>query len=207
MSCNLKCKHCGYVLERTNSTDTEHGKILDIIKYLHNENYLDKSLRIDIGGGEPSISKDLQFMVEFLLNYAYKIHINTNCAKYVNLFAKGVNDDLVSLTLTPDAGSKDVYIKIKGADFFDTVWNNIGKYMDSTTNNVDVKFILQQDNLSDIENMVKKCVEKKVRKVTIDMDLNIQKNDYKLYVAPIKTFEELLLANNIEVKMGGHIRQ
>jgi MoaA/NifB/PqqE/SkfB family radical SAM enzyme len=207
--CNLKCVHCGFAIasaEGYKCTDTNHKDVLNIIKYLGEKEILAKNVKLDIGGGEPSLSKGLQEIVEYAVEIKnMSVHINTNCAQYMDFWVYGVQKGLINLTLTPDAGSKEVYEKIKGADYFDIVWENIEKYNKATDKGVRVKFIMEYGNLQDIENMAAKCVECKVREVVINKDFQIAKNDYYRLLEPVRKFKNLLSKNGITVRKGNQM--
>ncbi|GMO53913.1 MAG: hypothetical protein Ta2G_12560 [Termitinemataceae bacterium] len=110
----------------------------------------------------------------------------------------------MGMLFSPDAGSREVYQQIKGVDYFDTVWENIKKYHENTTKNLTVKFILQPQNLNDIYNIVNKCVECKVRQVSLDFEIYSaqRKDDIKSFVQPLRTLNALLIQNGIKVAKG-----
>ncbi|MDR3243116.1 MAG: radical SAM protein [Elusimicrobiota bacterium] len=197
MFCNLRCVHCGYVKYLGTIKDVNHEYVLKAVKYLDKMGYLDKDIRFVVGGGEPSLSKGIQEIIRYCVEHNYSTNISTNCAQYIEFWAQGVKKGLITLFLTPDAGSKEVYRAIKGADYFDIAWDNIGKYINTTSKGVIVKFILEKRNLHDIENMVNKCVEYKVREVTIAKDLGFHRKDYNELIEPIRFFRELLENNRI----------
>lgn len=207
MFCNLKCRHCGYskAMETTELLDTSHKAVVNIIDNMIKNGITTKPLYLDIGGGEPSLSKGLIESVNHWVQSNNSIHISSNCARYVHDFADGVNRGSILLTLTPDAGSKEVYDYIKGADYFDIVWENIGKYMNSCDNGVRIKFILQEGNLHDIDNMIDMCVKTHVREVILNLDLNIKYQDYPMYVGYINKFKALCKKNSIPVSQGNFI--
>lgn len=207
MSCNLRCTHCGYrkEMETNKLLDTNHNDVLNIVKGLIKNKLTPKLLSFDVGGGEPSLSKGLIEIVQYCIENKYKVHINSNGAQYVQAFADGVNEGLVGLTLTPDAGSKEVYQKIKGADYFDETWKNIEKYMLSCKKELRVKFILEEGNLEDIDNMINMCIEKKVKDVILNLDLNIKLEDYPRYMPYVTKFRILGENNSINVHKGNFV--
>lgn len=207
MSCNLKCTHCGYrkEMETTKLLDTDHNTVLNIVRMLIDSKLASPNVGFDVGGGEPSISKGLIEIVKYCIDRGHGVHINSNGATFVPVFAEGANKGLINLTLTPDAGSKEVYAKIKGADYFDKVWETIRQYMEVCPRNVDVKFILEDGNVNDIDNMVDMCVKNNVREVVLNLDLNIPKQNYLLYIDYINKFRVLCRDNNINLSKGPFI--
>ncbi|MDR3243117.1 MAG: radical SAM protein, partial [Elusimicrobiota bacterium] len=205
MACNLKCAGCYFAQSDKKYKDTDHKTVVKVIKHLEENHYLDKDVIFEVGSGEPSISKGMQSILEYIFEHNYKALVNTNCAQYIELWAKAAEKGLFQLQLDVDAGSREVYTKIKGADYFDIVWKNVGKYINATSKGVNVKFILFDNNLSDIKNMVDKCVENKVRTVVINQDAAILKEKRAMPIKEIRFFKQLLKQNNIEAQKGPHI--
>lgn len=203
--CNLKCVHCGYRKNDDNEKDTSHDLVLNLLNKLHKKRKLKSDCLIAIGGGEPSINKGIEKILQFCLDNNYKALINSNGAKYSEIFTKGVNENLFALDLTPDAGSKEVYLKIKGADFFDTAWENIKKYTQNTNGKANVKFIIEEGNVDDIQNMINKSLEVGIKHVTLAFDLNIQKEDFEKYRKPVNEFMNLCKENNIKCNISSFV--
>lgn len=205
MTCNLKCKYCGNHNEnwpqRVKDSNTE--AVLNVLKGFMDRGVIQKSgFPIEVAGGEPSILKGIDRVIDFCIENRCHTKLHTNCTVFSESFIRGANTGHMLITLTPDAGSRDVYLKIKGVDCFDKVWGNIGKYMEATNSseNFEVKFIIQPDNLNDIENMIKMCLAKKVKTTIIDLDLTQKNTD--IFLPAVKNFIELCVENGIGVKKG-----
>ena len=203
--CNLKCVHCGYRKNDDNEKDTSHEQVLNLLKDLHKKGRLDKNCTIAIGGGEPSINKGIEKILQFCLDCNYKALINSNGAKYSEIITDGVNKGFFILDLTPDAGSREVYLKIKGADFFDITWKNIKKYIESTNGKANVKFIIEEGNVNDVQNMISKCLETGVKHTTLAFDLFIKKEDFEKYRKPVNEFINLCKENNIKCNVSSFV--
>lgn len=100
----------------------------------------------------------------------------------------GVNKGLFRIILSPDAGSREVYKKIKGKDYFETTWFNIKKYVEETSGNVEVKFILEKGNIDDVDNMINMCLKTGVNKVHLSMDVNISETEFYKYESSFSHF-------------------
>lgn len=203
--CNLKCVHCGYRKTDDNEKDTPHELVLEVLNKFHKKNKLKKNCTIAIGGGEPSINKGIEQILQFCIDNNYKGLINSNGAKFNELIAHGVNLGLFGLDLTPDAGSKEVYLKIKGVDCFDLTWGNIEKYIKETGKKANVKFIIEEGNINDVDNMIKMCVKTGISHVTLAFDLNIKKEDFEKYKKPVKHFITLCDENNIKCNISSFV--
>lgn len=203
--CNLECKYCGNVNQdlpnKVKDTNTED--ILNILRGFIERGVMKPGLPMEITGGEPAILKELDQLIGFCIDNKIDTRIHTNCTVYKESIAKAVNTANFYITMTPDAGSREVYREIKGVDCFDKVWGTIGKYMEATNSskNMHAKFIIQPDNLLDIENMIKMCVEKKVKSTIVDLDYQLSGKNVEFY-PQIKKFIKLCKENNIAVKNG-----
>lgn len=205
--CNLKCVHCGYRNSDDKEKDSNHELVLKVIDVLSKKNKLDKDVTIAIGGGEPSINKGIDKIIQYCLDKKYHMLINSNGAKYSELIAEGVNRGLIHLDLTPDAGSKDVYTKIKGVDCFDTTWANIKRYIETTEGKANIKFIIEKGNSDDVENMIKMLKSVDAKHVSLSFDLNIKKEDYEKYREPINKFIDLCKKEAINVVVNSFVPQ
>lgn len=152
--CNLRCVHCGYRKNDQLESDTPHDTILPVLKACIDNGICSSNLLLEIGGGEPSLAPGIERLLEKAILSNWKAVINSNGAKFSNVFANGVNQGLFTLLLTPDAGSAEIYKKIKGVDNFYNTWRNIGRYMAATQGRALVKFILEAGNTEDIRAMI-----------------------------------------------------
>lgn len=205
MFCNLKCDHCGYVEGVENGTllDTDHGRVLEIIQILKMSGLTTTpQLEFDVGGGEPSVAKGLFEIVRYCIDNAHRIHINSNAANYVPLFAEGCNKGLLNLTLTPDAGSREVFRKIKGKDNFEHTWKNIEKYISTCQRNVTVKFILQEGNIDDVENMIDTSARVGVPIIILSLDLRVPQAEQPHYAPYVAQFRALAAQKGLQVVRG-----
>lgn len=196
MKCNLKCEHCSYVDIRDEVKDTDDELIFSIVRKLYERNLISEKTVFDIGGGEPSLSKGIDKILEYAMSKGIVSHVNSNIAKYNELYVKGALEDKIKLTLTPDAGSREVYKKIKGADYFEIMKRNLQQYMQQASDKIEVKFIIENDNVDDIENMIKLCTDTGVKNVVLSFDLNI-KEGYSNYRPYIRQFKNLCDENGL----------
>ncbi len=202
MFCNLKCTHCGYLadVEAGRLVDTSDERVLQIVKQLKAQGLIAENALFDVGGGEPSVAPGLLPIVAYCMEKRHPMHINSNGAKFSEPFVDGLRQGLIHLTLTPDAGSREVYRSIKGRDAFKHTWDNIKKYHDASSSNIKVKFILQPANRDDVENMVAMCVASGVREVIVSLDLNIPVSEHSSFIPSIRKFRQLTAAHAVEVE-------
>ena len=210
-TCNLKCKHCYHLKHHDTESDSDNKLVLKLIKTLVEKNSISDDFYINLCGGEPSINKFIDDILRYCIEKNVRININSNGAKLSQTFIEGVNKivngkPLFKLILTPDAGSKDVYLKIKGADFFDIAWNNIKQYCEKTNGNAIVKFIIEKDNVNDINNMIDMCIKNSVKNVQLSFDAyTLDKKDYPLYKDAINNFISLVHKNNLNLTISSYV--
>jgi len=197
-ACNLKCKHCFYIEENKDLTkDTPQDIVMNFIEYCRSKGLFKINSYISLGGGEPSINRKLLSLFEYCLEYKISLEINSNGAKFLPIIADGINKGIFTLYLSPDVGSKELFFQLKGVDLFDITWSNIKKYVNQTNGKAFVKFIIQESNKDDIENMINMCLKTGVKNVNLSFDFNIKESKYKYYKSSIEKFVFLCHKNQI----------
>lgn len=199
--CNLRCTHCGYFKNKeSQGKDTDDKFVLDTVKMLEHKNMTTPNYLVDVGGGEPSLNNKLDEIIAYFVANKHTIHINSYVAKFKENYIDGIQNGYIKLTLTPDAGSRDIYKKIKGADYFETVKENLKKYMSAASDRIEVKFILEEGNLCDIDNMINLCLECGVKNVVCSRDLNIKECDFPKYKPYFQRFKTLCEQNELNLR-------
>ncbi len=144
-------------------------------------------------------------ILQYALDNAWEALINSNGARFSPIFASGVNANLFNLLLTPDAGSREIYARIKGVDAFDTTWRNIGRYMAATSGKAHVKFILEEGNKNDIPAMITTAKNYGVQHLVLSLDMNIPASHQPEYIAKAKEFVHLARRHGMSVKRGAFL--
>lgn len=127
IKCNANCIYC----DRKEYKNKKEYKIYPIIKDLINKKYLRNPVDITIAGGEPTISSDFDKTLNILIKNNFStIRVLTNAIKYNKYIEKGLENNLVNILVSIDAGSREVYKKIKLTDKYSIVWKNINKYVE-----------------------------------------------------------------------------
>ena len=204
LTCNLKCSYCGYVDKRGKVQPTKTDAIIHSIQQLEASGLLARGAVFYIGNGEPSINKEMDVLIQFLMSKNYRIVIHSNGTKYKELYASGVNAKKIRLTLTPDAGNEASYKKMKGKDFFHTVWANIKRYSLETNGQVTVKTIMQEENVDDVESIVDLCEESGVKNIVVDVDINIRDSISERVASSIDRFVKYSRNKNLIITLGLH---
>lgn len=186
--CNLRCEHCFFIRDNEDIKDTDISKVINFLYQLKSKGHLSEFKALRLANGEPSIIKDDIKLAGYCIENSIPVEIYTNGAKVPKTFVDGVNKGLFRIILSPDAGSREVYKKIKGKDYFETTWFNIKKYVEETSGNVEVKFILEKGNIDDVDNMINMCLKTGVNKVHLSMDVNISETEFYKYESSFSHF-------------------
>lgn len=203
--CNLKCAHCGYRRQDDAERDTPHEKVFDAIRRCIAAGICVPKPYLEVGGGEPSLARGLEDIVQHALENGWEGLINSNAARFSQVFASGVNAGLFTLLLTPDAGSRETYARIKGVDNFENAWRNIGRYMAATEGKAVVKFILEEGNKHDIPAMVETAKRYGASTLMLSMDMNLPAGSQREYIPRAKEFCDLARKNGLSVLPGAFL--
>ena len=213
--CNSKCVYCEaeYLREYKKYLDNydlfhkkfvEQYNVAHIIKQMTEKEILDKSARIDITGGEPTLYPRFNELLSILLDYGCKnIRILTNAIIYSPVIENALKKDTATMIISIDAGSKKMHEKVKGVCSYDLVWENIKRYSSFIPHNskhdMDLKYILipgLNDSKKEIELWIKKSKENGATCLSIDVDFRVlQKVNVDKKIA-----ERLMALNDFAIK-------
>lgn len=166
--CNLSCSYCKGDW-RKNSTNPYD--VVPTFYDLYEKGYMNKETLVAWGGGEPSLYEYVDETVKFCVDREIPQHIDTTAVKFSETFANALSSGSTILRVSPDAGTQDTYKKVKGADRFFEVWENILRY--NNISNIRVKYILTPENLNeeDIYGFIKMCVIIGINHIYISAEL------------------------------------
>ena len=105
--CNYKCYYCFAKYEKSQRKEIHYSKkeievLLNKVYKTFNRNYKNCDIRLNIAGGEPTLSKNLDFIIETAYRIGFKVSIITNSsiittkfirlnAKYLSMFATSID--------------------------------------------------------------------------------------------------------------------
>jgi len=121
--CNNRCPYCTY---------SRWEGLMDKSSYIGYNVFIALSLRLQgfgikgmilTGGGEPTINPDFDLITSYLEEEKIAYGINTNFVRY-----KEFAPDYLKISL--DAYDRRSYLKVRGVDQYETVINNIKKYIE-----------------------------------------------------------------------------
>jgi len=135
--CNLSCNHCPWLKQKNQEMST--GKWKNIIRKLKN-----RGVRfLVLEGGEPTLRKDLQELIEFGRSLGMIPIVATNCMRSLGAYRPEMF--LVSID-----GLRDEHDKLRGKGTFDCVLENL------QTTNVHKRALisLSRDNTHQLEDIL-----------------------------------------------------
>ena len=177
LNCNSKCIYCGqaYLFEHLKR---QYYNVYPVLMDMKKNNLIKatNSSCVVFGGGEPTLLKEFENLINFFSNEGFKnIRVNSSGIRYSNSLENALKEGIASLVISPDSGTRDLYKTIKRVDMFDVVWKNISKYSLNSKfdDSVKAKYILinsVNDNKSHIDNFFKQCIKYNVRSVSLSVE-------------------------------------
>lgn len=171
--CNLSCKFCGIDKYFYKGVSTPTEEVVNYINLLISQKYMDSSAVISITGGEPSIMKDLDALLDLFINGKFNVFIYSNGTVFSEPIAKALKSGMAEVVISVDAVSQDAYNKIKGKDLCNTVWDNIKRYASIDNTKVKPKMIIMDENIEDVEPFVNRCKDYGIVNALYDYDRNV----------------------------------
>ena len=222
VKCNLFCIYCKNHDNGKPSEvelNTQEYNIIPVLQDMFERGMIDENTKFDIAGGEASLDKNFNALLDLLLEKGIKnININSNCTIYSPSIEKGIEKGIISVTTSIDCGTRNLFKFIKKADLWNTVWNVINKYtkgLSKKNNNyVKTKFIVIPGVNDSKKQIFKYVLMSKLHKVSgvilnIDMHwLSENENDEKKLLNIInlaKYFIQISKKIKINYKVWYHI--
>ncbi len=204
MSCNAHCVYCCYWWRKRGY----NYKVLPLVKSLIDNKILSKNTYVYMSGGEITIYPEFDDLVYTLLDYIVsRIEILTSGIKYCKSIEEALRRNQCMLLISPDAGCRETYKKIKQVDCFDDVINNIKTYIshvDSAKENIILKYIIV-DDINDNENEMKSFLDLAydmgIKNVRLDIDYEKYKFN-KGNQVPERYFDLIEFFNEHSAKSG-----
>jgi organic radical activating enzyme len=145
-NCNSKCVYC-YSMQHPEEFSNDNYSIMPILKQLVKKGLLRRNSKILFGGGEPAVLNEFEEIINYLLDNGFQnIRVHSSGIKYIPCLERGLKEGKIHLAISVDAGSSEIYKKIKNVDCYDLVRENIKKYAQCKTSsgeaNVSAKYII-----------------------------------------------------------------
>ncbi len=207
LKCNADCIYCVI----SDKTKGEKYSVLPVIKNFYNDNLIKPKAIVTWGGGEPTMFPDFDETFTFLNKKETYQAINSSGIKFSQTIADELPYGYVSIQVSIDSGTKEMYKKIKKVDAFDKVWDNIKQYSKSPEK-VFIKYIIFSLNRheDEIKEFINKCIWAGVKNIVIDCEMHslnsIKKNELFTPIGQNEVdaailLKKLALVNNINYEI------
>ena len=225
--CELSCVYClekKYTKGKT-TTEVVKSEFYDFLpifkKMVENKIIATEDVEICFQGGSISVWDEFDEVVDMAHKYGIKKYeFLANAYRFLPKIAEIAKDSQVNMTVSVDSGCRETFQKIKNADKFDEVMNNVIEYANSNVNML-LKYIVLRginDNLDELKkfcNMVFDLTNRKGIKggyaVMIDIDYrDILKPDYVMpeeHRELLRYISEWGKETKIDVVMQEHVRK
>lgn len=133
-NCNSKCIYCYATKYPEDFQRKKAYHVLPFIKEMNEKGILRPGGILSFGGGEPTLLDEFEDIVTYLLdNYYWGIRVHTSGVLYSPALARAINEIRGYVVVSVDAGSPEIFEKIKQVPFYDKVRETIRKYALQTT--------------------------------------------------------------------------
>jgi sulfatase maturation enzyme AslB (radical SAM superfamily) len=196
--CNLRCSYCCWLTTHPVKMGVNPYPLLPILKSIVDHKWMDPNGTIFWGGGEPSLLKEFEECMNFMLDCGIRNEISSNGTVFSRAICDNLPNPKVSLCVSVDAGRPETYQRMKApgnkeGSFFVAVWNNLVEYCRSG-GDVSVKYILLENNSTpeEIAAFVELVRTREIgRKIIVDVSHHLMRLDEKIIQAAAQMVEAL----------------
>ena len=224
--CNCGCFYCSYINDTkgkfSDTVKPGNPVIYQIIEKLYKENRIDReNLLVIWGGGEIAVLEEFPKLIDlFLKQGVSSISVESSGIKYSKAVGKILKKNKGAITIAICSGTPETYKRIKRRDKYNTVVENMKKYLKDARKNkylVVSKFIILNkfnDNIEEVEKWLQMCYSIGIEKVEISMEFcwgekrkkgqPVEEYNYEIFKYVEKRTRELgliLIKNPTSVKL------
>jgi sulfatase maturation enzyme AslB (radical SAM superfamily) len=168
-TCNLFCDYC-YATpeERQYAPLSSVMGLRPTFKWLIDNKYLSPETMIMWGGGEPTQNKEFETLFEYLSEYGVRSQIYSSGVILSKNLLGAIKKKQATVMISLDAGSKEMFHKIKGRDVFERVVQNVKEYAKADGYGAILKMIIRDDNKHEVKLFVELADECGVKIICYD---------------------------------------
>ncbi len=181
-NCNCYCIYCSSMIKNPKNhcveiRKSDYVELFPVASYLIEKNLISQNAEIYFSGGEPTVLEEFPNIVNLLLsNNIRKITVLTSGIRYSEDIEKILSSETGWGCISIDSGSSETYKKIKRRDKFNTVVDNIKKYLKSSeqaSNNLELKYIILDDindTTEEIDRWLYLCKDLGIKKTVLSIE-------------------------------------
>lgn len=155
--CNFNCCYCDAQENLKLSNKKESMSMIEAVNQF--SQIVNNKFDLTLSAGEITISPYKKEIFKLIKGKQIKVSIFTNGFIFDEDICELLKNNIASMNISLDAGTRETYAKIKGIDCYDKVLKNIEKYS-STGGHLELKYIILEgvnDNESDINGFIEIC--------------------------------------------------
>lgn len=178
--CNLRCNYCSDIYW---GGKRSKYNVVEFISYLSNNNSLDDCNQVVWGGGEPTLDKSFEQILDKINNYANPKtyhRVFTNSVRISLPIIKFLKKGLIKITTSIDAGTPETFKKVRGRPKFLNVFENLQEYAKIDPNKITVKYIFTEENMEEheLESFVQNCLKYNLQECNYQISINFKKEKF-----------------------------
>jgi pyruvate-formate lyase-activating enzyme len=170
-SCNANCVYCTGVKVQTDEYVPKFDHTI-LFGNLFRDGLIKPRLSsVYWGGGEPTLLSTFEKSVDFLMTNEIFEVINTSGIRFNLAIERALSAGLARVRISVDAGTNEIYAKVKRNRHCDDVWESIRRYA-ATDGDFILKYIVFSMNSDDreVDCFINRAQEAGVKKVCISVD-------------------------------------
>ncbi len=184
MKCNSRCIYCP-----TGRIPQWHNREQDVdlkplVEELLNKNLLKYNGSLRFVGGEPTLMKEFDWLVDlFSAHNVPEIYVPTSAIRLSKSLCSALEKvESAAIVASIDSGCADTFEKIKGTKFFNLVMKNMRTYLNHARlkNFVILKYILltgYNDSAKEIDMWLKNCANMGIVEVQFDSEHSVSSSE------------------------------
>ncbi len=188
------------------------NNVLRTVKELIKQNKFRNTGEITFQGGEPTILKEFSQLLELFIEKDSKVRVHSSGIIFSRAVREGIKKGCVTVVISPDSASKNIYKTIKRVDKSDKVWANIRHYRrrlkDVRRFLVKVKYIIIpgiNDTFDEVSLFLDKIKKFDIKSVIVDIEYtyaNTNTNNISPHVYILMDYiEHFCRINNIAYEL------
>lgn len=151
--CNMRCTYCSP--KYYGGAEARYNASVIVDQLADNPSNLASNCHVVWGGGEPTLSPRFEPINNTLLGLSKigKIRVLSNSLRYSETLAKNLQDPRFHLVTSIDAGSDELFKKIRGKGDIESVMENLSQYLQTLNDprRLTIKYILCAENFDSKE--------------------------------------------------------
>jgi organic radical activating enzyme len=174
-SCNIRCNYCYTVTDAEQTAPLSKApRILPVFQQLIEQKLLSPNAVVKFSGGEPTLSREFEPLLNLLIDYGAHCIVYTNATKRCDAILDAIRRDKVELVLGIDAATSEVYKAIKKMNYNEKVWKVVAEYcaavQPDASNKVWAKFIFCLENYHEAAHFARRAADAGAQYVYYDFD-------------------------------------